>query len=134
MLEQKDFDILKEMMESIAAKNLAEMKYENAQNLSAMEDRFNDKFTRREVSNAENLAEMETRLEEKLTKSASRILDEIKRTRNILERQLQKLQESVDELNQYSRISKLEDSNISLLLKMYEDLSKRVEKLEMRTA
>lgn len=134
MLEQKDFDILKEMMESIAAKNLTEMKYENAQNLSAMEVRFNDKFTRREVSNAANLAEMETRLEEKLTKSASRILDEIKRTRNILERQLQKLQESVDELNQYSRISKLEDSNISLLLKMYEDLSKRVEKLEMRTA
>ncbi|MDE5951162.1 MAG: hypothetical protein K2H12_06265, partial [Acetatifactor sp.] len=79
-------------------------------------------------------AKMEAKLDKKLRKSESLILDELERTRNILERQIQKLQQNVDELNQYYRITKLEDSNVSLLLEMYEDLSKRVEALEMRTA
>ena len=82
----------------------------------------------------ENMAKMEALLDKKLTKSEGLILDELERTRNILEKHIQKIQQNVDELNQYYRITKLENSNVSLLLEMYEDLSRRVEALEAKTA
>ena len=90
MLEQKDLDILKNMMESI--------------------------------------------MDERLARSETFILDEIERTRDILEGKIEKVQKNLDELNQYYRITKLENDNTALLLKMIDELSRRVEELEKRTA
>lgn len=53
---------------------------------------------------------------------------------DILERKIEKVQKNLDELNQYYRITKLENDNTALLLKMIDELSRRVEKLEKRTA
>lgn len=156
MLEQKDFEILRDMMESIAAKNLAAMEARADENLAKMEARATENLAKMEVRAAENLAavkaecaqnrsdmlqkadenmaKMEALLDKKLTKSEGLILDELERTRNILEKQIQNIQQNVDELNQYYRITRLENSNVSLLLEMYEDLSRRVEALEAKTA
>ena len=105
MLEQKDFDILKNMMETVMDEKLAKS-----------EER------------------MMAKVDKKLTKSENLILDELERTRNILENRIEKVEKNLDELNQYYRISKLENDNIALLLKMSDDLSRRIEKLENRTA
>ena len=70
----------------------------------------------------------------KLTKSENLILQETERTRNILEKRIDQIQKNLDELNQYYRITKLENDNTALLLKMIEKLEKRVEDLEKKTA
>ena len=105
MLEQKDLDILKNMMESIMDERLAKS-----------EESILDK------------------VDERLARSETFILDEIERTRDILEGKIEKVQKNLDELNQYYRITKLENDNTALLLKMIDELSRRVEELEKRTA
>lgn len=64
MSEQKDFDVLKNMMESV--------------------------------------------LQENLTKSENLILDEMERTREILDRRIEKVQNNMEEIRQYYRIVRLE--------------------------
>ena len=44
------------------------------------------------------------------------------------------MQQNVDELYQYYRITRLENENISLIVEQLEDLTRRVEILEKRTA
>lgn len=87
----------------------------------------------RKIVKEENM-ESEKRTDTKLTKSENLILEEMERTRNILEKRIDKVQKNLDELNQYYRITKLENDNTVLLLKMTDELSKRVEELEKRTA
>ena len=70
----------------------------------------------------------------KILKSEGLLLDELERTRGILEKQIAKVQQNVDELYKYYRVAKLENDNITLIVKQLEDLTKRVEELERRTA
>jgi len=74
------------------------------------------------------------RMDAKFAESENLILEEIERTRNILEKQINAVQKNLDELNQYYRITKLENENTTLLLKMIDELSKRIERLEKKTA
>lgn len=62
------------------------------------------------------------------------LLDEMGRVQNYLGKQLEQLQKNLEELQQYYRITKLENDNTALLLKMIDELSKRVEELEKKTA
>ena len=62
------------------------------------------------------------------------LLDEIERRHKHLEEQMKKVQKNLEDLDSYYRITKLENDNTSLLLKMVDSLSKRVEELEKRTA
>lgn len=62
------------------------------------------------------------------------LLDEIGRTQTYLEKQINEVKKNMDELSQYYRITKLESDNTALLLKMIDQLNKRVEELEKRTA
>lgn len=73
-------------------------------------------------------------VDEKILKSEGLLLDEIERTRNILEKKITKVQQNVDELYKYYRITRLENENISLIVEQLEDLTRRVEILEKRTA
>lgn len=52
----------------------------------------------------------------------------------MLEKQIEKVQTNLDEINQYYRITKLENDNTSLVLKLIDELSKRIGELEKRTA
>lgn len=77
---------------------------------------------------------MESKIETKLANSENLILQEADRIRDILEKQIKEVQKNLDELTQYYRITKLENDNTALLLKLIDELSKRVEELEKRTA
>ena len=72
--------------------------------------------------------------DQKLSESENLILEEIERTRNILEIRINMVKRNLDELNQYYQITKLENDNTALLLKMIDELSRRVEELEKKTA
>ena len=73
-------------------------------------------------------------MKEEIAESENLILEEMERTRNILEQRIDQVQKNLDELNQYYRITKLENDNTALLLKMIDELSRRIEELEKRTA
>ncbi|WP_025655579.1 hypothetical protein [Faecalicatena contorta] len=62
------------------------------------------------------------------------LLDEIGRTQTYLEKQITEVKKNMEELSQYYRITKLESDNTTLLLKMIDQLNRRVEELEKRTA
>ena len=64
----------------------------------------------------------------------SLLLDEIGRTQTYLEKQITEVKKNIEELSQYYRITKLESDNTTLLLKMIDQLNRRVEELEKRTA
>lgn len=46
----------------------------------------------------------------------------------------EKVRKNLEELNQHYRITKLENDNTAMLLKMIDDLSRRIGELEKRTA
>ena len=73
-------------------------------------------------------------MKEEIAESENLILEEMERTRNILEMHINKVQKNLDELNQYYRITKLENDNAALLLKMIDELTRRVEELEKKSA
>lgn len=73
-------------------------------------------------------------LDQKLSESENLILEEMERTGNVLEKRIDTVQKNLDELNQYYLITKLENDNTALLLKMIDELSRRVEELEKKTA
>ena len=64
----------------------------------------------------------------------SLLLDEIGRTQTYLEKHITEVKKNMEELSQYYRITKLESDNTTLLLKMIDQLNRRVEELEKRTA
>ena len=67
-------------------------------------------------------------------KTEDLLLDEIGRTQSYLEKQISEVKKNIDELNQYYRITRLENDNTTLLLKMIESLQKDVEELKKKTA
>lgn len=73
-------------------------------------------------------------MKEEITESENLILEEMERTRKILDDKISQVQKNMDELNNYYKITRLENDNTSLLLKMIDELSRRVGELEKRTA
>ena len=69
---------------------------------------------------------MMQKMDEKLTHSENLILHELDR--------VQKVERNLEELQQYYRITKLENDNTSLLLKMYNNMQKEIEELKAKIA
>ena len=105
MLDQKDLQNLQHMMERV----------------------FDERIGQTEEK-------MERMVNTQITQSENLVLQELERTRNILEERIDMIQKNMEELNQYYKITKLENENTSLVLKMIDGLTKRVEELEKRTA
>lgn len=82
----------------------------------------------------EEITESEKRTDARFEESENLILEELERTRSILEKEIAQVQKNLDEISQYYRITKLENDNTALLLKMIDELSRRIENLEKKTA
>jgi predicted O-methyltransferase YrrM len=76
------------------------------------------------------LAEMDKRI----AKSENLVLEEMERTRKILEIRIQTVQANLDEVRDYYRVTRLEQDNATLFLRMLTGLEKRVENLEQKSA
>lgn len=75
-----------------------------------------------------------TIMKEELGNTENELLEESGLTQTYLEEKITEVKKNIDELNQYCRISKLESDNTTLLLKMIEELSRRIEDLERKSA
>ena len=150
MLEQRDLDILRGMMESVMDTRLTSAKEEILEvmdrRLAETEERILGKVDVRLAETEERiLGKVDMRLsetkeeilevmDERLTSSENLVLEEVGRTRNILEDKVNKVQQNMDEISQYYRITKLENDNTALVLKSVQELTKRVEALEQKIA
>lgn len=77
---------------------------------------------------------MDRKMDKKIVKSEGFLLDEIERVRNILEKEMKEMRKDIDEMKQIYRFVKVETENTTMILKMYNNLEKRVERLEEVTA
>lgn len=105
MLEQRDLDVLRELMRTEIDGRLGK---------------------------TENLIRAE--IDSRVGKTEDLLLDEIGRTQTYLEKQINDVKKNIENLEQYYRITKLENDNTAILLKIIEDIKERVEKLEQKTA
>ncbi|MCI8888933.1 MAG: hypothetical protein HFG70_12730, partial [Hungatella sp.] len=83
---------------------------------------------------AKSEASMIAEMDKRLAKSENLVLEELERTRRILDQKIQNMQDNLDAITEYYRITKLEQDNTVLFLGMVSDLQKRVEKLEQKIA
>lgn len=98
--------------------------------LSAISDMMDQK-----ISGVDRkISDMDQKFDEKLKNTENMILDELGRTKSILEDRIDRMQNNIDEMNQYYRITKLKNDNTVLILRLVDGLSKRVEALEIKTA
>ena len=135
MLEQKDLEVLQSMMESVLERRLGETTKSIE---STMERRLEETTKSIESTMERRLGEttksIESTMDHRLAESENLILEEMERTRGMLDDEIKQLQKNLEELNQYYKISKLEGDNTALFLKIVEGLSKRVDELERKTA
>lgn len=73
-------------------------------------------------------------IDSRADKTEKLLLDEMGRVQTYLDKQISKVQKNMEELQQYYRITRLENDNTALLLKMIETLQKDVEELKKKTA
>ena len=73
-------------------------------------------------------------IDARVTKSESLILGELVKIEDTLILQIEQVKKNLEELNQYYRITRLENNNTTLLLKMIEGLEKEVEELKKKIA
>ena len=118
---------MKEEIAKSEATMKATMKEEIAKSEATMKATMKEEIAKSEAT-------MKGVMRKEITRSENLILDELERTRNILESRINKMQEDMDELKQYYHLVKLENENAKMLFRMIEDLSKRVLRLEQKTA
>ncbi len=73
-------------------------------------------------------------MKEGIAESENLVLDEVDRARISIEKKIEAVKKNVEELNQYYRITKLENDNTAILLKLIDELSKKVAELEKKIA
>ena len=71
-------------------------------------------------------------MDERFTASENMVLKELDRVQEHLENDIQKVQSNLDEIQQYYRITKLENDNYSLLLQMYNTLQQDIAETKLK--
>ena len=77
---------------------------------------------------------VDQKLQRALRETENGLLEEMDRMRESLEEKIANVDKKVDNLETYYRITKLENDNTSILLKIVGDLQERVIVLEKKTA
>ena len=80
------------------------------------------------------MEKFDQKLQRALRETESGLLEEMDRMRESLEEKIANVDKKVDNLETYYRITKLENDNTSILLKIVGDLQERVIVLEKKTA
>ena len=101
MLEQKDIEILKSLMQEVVKES------------------------------EENIL---NKVDERISASENLVLNELDRVQTHLEKEVDEVRENLDEMKQFYRINKLESDNTTLLLQMYNNMQKEIEKIKTKIA
>ena len=77
--------------------------------------------------NEKNILEV---LQKEIRASGNSTLEEVDRLQEIMERRIGEVNEKIENVERYYRISRLENDNTTLVLQIVEDYGRRLEKLE----
>ena len=135
-------DVKLEHLENRIDQKLESLENRIDQKLESLENRMDQKL---ESLESRMVNTMDTKIEKlenrmidtmdvKIRDSENLLLEEMERTRTILENKIDKIQKNVDNLNQYYQIAKLENDNLRLVIESVQNLTKRVEVLEGKSA
>ena len=141
-MDNNTIQTLKSVMNEVLDEKLSGFKTELVdtmdKKLESLENRMDKKLESLENRMDEKLEKLENKMvntmDEKLRDSENLLLEEMERTRTILEDKISIVQKNVDDLNQYYRVARLESDNLSLVIGTVQNLTKRVEELERKTA
>ena len=141
-MDNNTIQTLKSVMNEVLDEKLSGFKTELVdtmdKKLESLENRMDEKLESLENRMDEKLEKLENKMvntmDEKLRDSENLLLEEMERTRTILEDKISIVQKNVDDLNQYYRVARLESDNLSLVIGTVQNLTKRVEELERKTA
>lgn len=132
MLDKNDIALLKDMFTEFEIRldekidqRFIESEAKFDQRFIESEAKFNQRFT-------ESEARTETKIDEKLTRSEAFLLDEMDRLQKNMYKKFDTLEERVNELKQYYRITKFENDTISILIQKIENLQIAVDNLQER--
>ena len=78
--------------------------------------------------------EIRLELDRRITESENMILNELDRVQERFDTKFTRKEKNLEEIQQYYRIDRLENDNTTLLLKLHDDIQKRVAELERKTA
>lgn len=116
MLDSKDVQLLENILHQALDSRLTESE-NKTQNL--LESRLSDSETK-----------MHDLLDSKLSDSENMLLNEMDRTRRILEEQISAIQNNLSKMQQHYQIAKLENDNTSMLLQIIRNLQKEIDDLK----
>lgn len=127
MLEQKDLEAIRGILkEEIGVSHgVLQQKIKTANDALRKE-------LKEEIKTANDTLRKE--FQDALHNSENMILTELDRVQEHLEGKFEVLQKDMNEMKQYYRITRLEEDNTALLLRMVVDLRKDVDKLKEKTA
>ena len=120
MLDKQDIVLLKEILNESLDTRFNQFE-------KTMDDKLDIRFAQFEKT-------MDDKLDIRFAQSENLVLGEMERIRVLTDQRIDQLQANLEELKQYYRITKLENDNTALLLRMINDLQNRVEQLERKTA
>ena len=137
MLDQSDLKILGEMFlasEERMMKRMDEKIDELDARLGARIDEIDERLSGRIDELDTRLSARIDSLEVQMKKSENLFMTELGRTCDYLERKIDAVQKDVNELKEYYRIQRLEDSNTATLLRLYTGLRAEVDELKVKIA
>ena len=73
-------------------------------------------------------------VDSRIGKSENLVLSEVDRVQEIFENQFAQVKKNMEELRQYYKITQLESDNTAILLRMLDDVQKRLVEVERKTA
>ena len=137
MLDQSDLKILGEMFlasEERMMKRMDEKIDELDARLGARIDEIDERLSGRIDELDTRLSARIDSLEVQMKKSENLFMTELGRTCDYLERKIDAVQKDVNELKEYYRIQRLEDSNTATLLRLYTGWRAEVDELKVKIA
>lgn len=124
MLERQDLEMIRAIMKEEIA--------ESQEHILVEVDKKLD--TRLTETQEHIMTEVDRILDTRFAESENLVLGELGRVQDKLSERLDTMKRRLDEMTEYYRIKKLDDINGAMLLKMIQEVEKRVEALEAKTA
>lgn len=124
---EKRFDERLVSLEVRFDQKLSDLETRFDQKLSSLEDRFDQKLAAAQAS-------LKQCIEERACKTENTLLDEMDRYDRKYEQRFHRLENDVEILNSFYRISRNENQNFQILLKITDDLNRRLTIIEQQIA
>ena len=115
MLNQNDLQAIRAIMQEEISETEKRINDKIDTKITETEERINDKIDTKITETEERI---NGKIDSRITESENLLLEEIDRVHMFLESKINTVKENLDELKQYYKITKLENDNTTILLKM----------------